>query len=254
MRRADAAGYLLAAEILSHQVRPDPTSTAAKVGRDGEIRIVPPVELETFADVGGLEPVKEQLRSTIGAILDAPDQAARYRVLHNGILFHGPPGTGKTLLSRALAGEYGLRYLRFAPSTIASAYLHEAAANLRKLFELAKKNTPCLLYLDEIDTIASARNDTPSADHREVVTQLMVCLEEYRSVPGLVIAAASNNVDMLDPALREGRFDAKILIPLPDAQSRQDIFRVHLTRRSDAVAWDGLDLAALAGKRSEEHV
>lgn len=197
---------------------------------------MPPVELETFADVGGLEPVKEQLRSTIGAILDAPDQAARYRVLHNGILFHGPPGTGKTLLSRALAGEYGLRYLRFPPATIASAYLHETAQNLRRLFKLAKQNSPCVLYLDEIDTIASDRTDTPSPEQREILTQLMVCLEEYRAAPGLVIVAATNNVDRLDPALREGRFDTKILIPLPDVESRKDIFRVHLRHRADAMA------------------
>ena len=249
VRSLDAAGFELAAQILSNQVRADKgTTKAEKIGRDGEIRVVPPQELETFDDVGGLEDIKQQLRSTIGAILERPDEAARYRVLHNGILFHGPPGTGKNLLSRALAGEYGMRYLRFSLATIASVYLHEAASNLRRLFELAKKNVPCLLFLDEIDTIASDRADHPSADHREVVTQLMVCLEEYRAVPGLVIAAATNDLDRLDPALREGRFDAKILIPLPDPASRKDVFAVHLQRRGEAVAWDGIDLEVLSQK------
>ena len=248
IRSLDAAGLLLAAEILANQVQRDPSELTqrAKVGRDGELRVIPPQECETFEDVGGLEEVKEQLRSTIGAILERPDEAARYRVVHNGILFHGPPGTGKNLLSRALAGEYGLRYLRFSPATIASAYIHEAAANLRRLFELAKENVPCVLFLDEIDTIASDRGDQPSADHREVVTQLMVCLEEYRTIPGLVVCAATNDLDRLDPALREGRFDAKILVPLPDPAARAQVLSVHLRRRGDAVAWDGIDLEELA--------
>jgi transitional endoplasmic reticulum ATPase len=247
LRGLEATGYRLAAEILAAQVRQggDKANTA-KVGRDNQLRVVPPQQLETFADVGGLEDVKEQLRDTIGTILERPDEAARYHVVHNGVLFYGPPGTGKNLLSRALAGEYGLRYLRFSPATIASAYIHEAAANLRHLFELARQNAPCLLYLDEIDTIASDRSDNPSADHREVVTQLMICLEEYRAVPGLVIAAGTNDLDRLDPALREGRFDAKIHVPLPDPNDREDVFRVQLKRRGDTVAWDDIDLSALA--------
>ena len=241
----EAEGYRMAAEILAGQVRRE-SRPQAKVGRDTSLRVIPPQELETFADVGGLEEVKEQLRSTIGAILERPDEAAKYRVVHNGILFHGPPGTGKTLLSRALAGEYGLRYIRFNPASIASAYIHEAAANLQKLFELARDNTPCLLFLDEVDTIASARDDQPSADHREVVTQLMNSLEEYRAIPGLVIVAATNNIDRLDPGLREGRFDSKILIPLPDPESRKNVIKVHLDRRGDAVDWTDIDLDYLS--------
>lgn len=241
----EADGYRLAAEILASQVRQKATQRS-RVGRDTSLRVIPPQELETFADVGGLGEVKEQLRSTIGAILERPDEAAKYRVVHNGILFHGPPGTGKTLLSRALAGEYGLRYIRFSPASIASAYIHEAAANLQKLFELARENTPCLLFLDEVDTIASAREDQPSADHREVVTQLMNSLEEYRTVPGLVIVAATNNIDRLDLGLREGRFDSKILIPLPDPESRKEVIKVHLKRRGDAVDWADIDLNHLS--------
>lgn len=247
LRALEAAGYRLATEILRKQVaRPRDAGAVNKVGRDNGMQVVPPGQCETFADVGGLEDVKEQLRQTLGAILERPDEAARYHVVHNGVLFYGPPGTGKNLLSRALAGEYGLRYLRFSPATIASAYIHEAASNLRSVFELAKANTPCLLYLDEIDTIASDRSENPSADHREVVTQLMICLEEYRTVPGLIIAAGTNELDRLDPALREGRFDAKILIPLPDPADRAAVLKVHLQRRGDAVDWNGLDLDALA--------
>jgi transitional endoplasmic reticulum ATPase len=247
LRRLEADGYRLATEILSAQVRTSSDKPGrTRVGADNSLQVVPSSQCETFADVGGLEDVKEQLRDTIGTILERPDEAARYHVVHNGVLFHGPPGTGKNLLSRALAGEYGLRYVRFSPATIASAYIHQAAANLRQVFELASQNVPCLLFLDEIDTIASDRSDQPSADHREVVTQLMVCLEEYRSVPGLVIAAGTNELDRLDPALREGRFDAKILVPLPDPHDRADVFRVQLTRRGESVEWTGLELNELA--------
>ncbi|MGH2753168.1 MAG: AAA family ATPase [Actinomycetota bacterium] len=242
VHRLEAEGFDIAADILSAQRRDKDTAHVAKVGREGGLRVVQPQELETFDDVGGLEDVKEQLRNTVGAILERPDEAAKYRVVHNGILFHGPPGTGKTLLSRALAGEYGMRYIRFSPASIASAYIHEAAQNLQRLFEVARENVPCVLFLDEVDVIAGARDDQPSADHREVVTQLMNSLEEYRSVPGLVIAAATNNIDRLDPGLREGRFDAKILVSLPDPEARANVIKVHLERRSDAVDWSDIDL------------
>jgi transitional endoplasmic reticulum ATPase len=247
--RLEAESLNIAARILGAQVAA-PTRRSRSARDDKGLRVVQPQELETFADVGGLEDVKERLRASVGAILERPDEAARYRVVHNGILFHGPPGTGKTLLSRALAGEYGLRYIRFSPASIASSYIHEAAANLQRLFELARKNVPCLLFLDEVDTIASDRGDQPSADHREVVTQLMNSLEEYRTVPGLVIVAASNDIDRLDPGLREGRFDSKILIGLPDVDARKDIMRVLLERLDDAVDWDGIDVDEIAERTS----
>jgi transitional endoplasmic reticulum ATPase len=248
LREVLAAGFLLAAEILGSQVRdPRARTETAGVGRENSMRVLSPRDCETFADIGGLTKVKQQLRETVGSILERPDEAARYAITHNGILFYGPPGTGKNLLSRALAGEYGMRYLRFSPATIASAYVHEAAANLKHVFELAVRNTPCVLYLDEIDTIAADRGDEPSADHREVVTQLMICLEEYRAVPGLVIVAGTNELDRLDPALREGRFDAKVLVPLPDPADRAEVIAVHLRKRDDAVDWDSLDLQRLAG-------
>lgn len=246
VHQLEAAGFGLAADVLGAQARPSPEVKSTSVGGEVSLRVLPPQELETFSDVGGLDEVKAQLKNTIGAILEHPDQAARYRVVHNGILFYGPPGSGKTLLGRALAGEYGLRYIRFSPASIASAYAHEAAANLERLFELAKANVPCVLFLDEIDAIAATRDDQPSADHREVATQLMNALEEYRAVPGLVIVGATNNIDRLDPGLREGRFDSKIPIPSPDRAARAEIFRVHLARRADEVEWSDIDLEELA--------
>ncbi|MDQ3916586.1 MAG: AAA family ATPase [Actinomycetota bacterium] len=237
----EAAGLELAAGILAAQGPARP----AKPPRPAGVRAVPPQELETFDDVAGLDEVKEQLRATVGAILENPEEAARYRLVHNGILFYGPPGTGKTLLSRALAGEYALRYVRFTPAAIGSSLAHETAANLQRLFELAAASTPCLLFLDEVDALAGARDEQPGSEHREVVTQLMASLEEYRAVPGLVICAATNDIDRLDPGLREGRFDARIRVPLPDAEARRDVLSLHLRRRDGAVAWADVDLDAI---------
>lgn len=245
VHRAEAAGLELAAEILSLQPAASPGAQAKAVGG---VRVVPPQELETFDDVAGLEDVKAQLRATVGAILENPEEAARYRLVHNGILFYGPPGTGKTLLSRALAGEYGLRYLRLTPAAIGSSLAHETAANLQRLFDLAAESVPCLLFLDEVDAVASARDELPGSDHREIVTQLMTSLEECRSVNGLVVCAATNDIDKLDPGLREGRFDARIRVPLPDRESRGEILAHHLRRRADSVAWDEVDVDALANE------
>lgn len=237
---AEAEGLRLAAEILSVQ------APATRVpARTSGTTVVPPHELQTFDDVAGLHEVKEQLRATVGAILENPEEAARYRLVHNGILFYGPPGTGKTLLSRALAGEYGLRYLRVTPAAIGSSLAHETAANLQRLFDLAAASTPCLLFFDEIDSLATARDDSPGSEHREIVTQLMTSLEECRSTPGLVVCAATNDIDRLDPGLREGRFDARIRVPLPDRDARREIVLLHLEKRTGSVDWDGVDVDAL---------
>ena len=211
--------------------------------------VLPPHELETFDDVAGLHDVKEQLRATVGKIFESPE-VARYRSVHNGILFYGPSGTGKTLLSRALAGEYGLRYLRVTPATIGSPLAHETAANVQSVFDLAAASTPCLLFLDELDSIAAAPDETPGPEHREVVTQLMTSLEKCRSIPGLVVCAAAIDVDKLDPGLREGRFDARIRVPLPDRDARREVVLLHLRKRSDSVDWASVDLDALADATS----
>ena len=239
---AEAAGLQLAAEVLSAQGPQAPRQTGE---RAGGVRVVPPHELETFDDVAGLDDVKDELRATVGALLENPEEAARYRLVHNGILFYGPPGTGKTLLSRALAGEYGLRYLKVTPAAMGSSLAHETAANLQRLFDLAAQSAPCLLFLDEVDSFATARDESPGSEHREVVTQLMSSLEECRSVPGLIVCAATNDIDRLDPGLREGRFDARIRVPLPDREARREILVHHLRRRDDAVRWEDVDLESL---------
>ncbi|MHB8508858.1 MAG: AAA family ATPase [Candidatus Dormibacteria bacterium] len=242
-----AQGLARAAEILSEQVR---ASTRRNVPSDGGARVVAPHELETFDDVGGMDEVKARLRNTMGMILERGAEASRLSVQHNGILLYGPPGTGKTLLARALAGEYGMRFVRFSPSVVASAYAHQPVQKLRELFELAASSAPCVLFLDEVELIGGRRDQANSIEEREVTTQLMNSLEEYRSVPGLVIMAATNSIDGIDPALREGRFDSRIAVPLPDVVARRKILDVHLRKRSTDVDWPTINLDELAQRTS----
>ena len=239
-----AEGLAMAAEILG-QWATAPARVPKSKAADAGIRVISPSELETFADVGGLEGAKEHLRRTLGLMLERSAEASEVGVVHNGILLYGPPGTGKTLLARAAAGEYGLRYALFSPAAIASAYQHEPAKKLREVFALAAASTPCLLFLDEIDSIGGKREGV-SPDQREIAIQLFSSLEEYRGVPGLVVMAATNALDHLDPALREGRFDSRIPVPLPDAAAREDILRVQLEGRNLSVAWEALDLGEVA--------
>jgi transitional endoplasmic reticulum ATPase len=246
-----ASGIELVAQALRQQAADVTVSgRAVRVGADNEVAVVQPQDLERFSDVGGLEAVKEQLRRTVGAQLGDREEAVRYGVEQSTVLLYGPPGTGKTLLVRALAGEYGLRYLRVTPAAIASAYAHEATRNLARVFELARQSTPCLLFLDEVDALGSARAGSPSAEHRELVTQLITLLDDYRKVPGVFIAGATNAVDLLDQGLREGRFDVRIPVPMPDTHARRQVIEVHLRARSSAVNWDDLDLDEVAQRLS----
>lgn len=242
-----AEGLSLAADALGDVA---PVSQSRRPRADDEVPVLAPHELETFEDVGGLDDVVERLRRTVGLRLERSGDASRAGVAHNGILLYGPPGTGKTLMARAVAGEYGLRFLRFSPALIASAYQHEPAKRLRQLFALAAESAPCLFFIDEVDAIGGRRENLPGADQRELVTQLLNSLEEYRDVPGLVIMAATNAVDHLDPALREGRFDSRIAVPLPDAGARRDILEVLLAKRGEEVDHESLDLAVVVDATS----
>jgi len=241
--RLMAEGLDLVTSALGKQASaPAPPSKASKVGAENTVRVVPPQELERLEQVGGLDKVKLLLRRSLGAQLENADEAARYGVRQNSVLLYGPPGTGKTLLARAVAGEYGLRFIRVTPAAVASPYQHETARNLARVFDLARQSVPCLLFLDEVDAIGSARSGLPSAEHRELVTQLLTALEEFRGVPGLVIMGATNAIEQLDPALREGRFDTKIPVPLPDGEARREILEIHLRQRAATVAWEDLNL------------
>jgi transitional endoplasmic reticulum ATPase len=189
----------------------------------------------TFADIGGYDAVKEQLRQVIENRLHSNRFGG---IVRNGLLLHGPQGTGKTALARAAAGEFRLNYMEVSSPSLFNTWIGETEANIRHIFKSAASHTPILVLIDEIDSLGAARNSGISAGtgnsrpYNNFTTQLMQCIDQYRSVPGLIIMGATNALDALDPSLlREGRFDTKIRVDLPDESSRRLILAAQLRRQ-----------------------
>ena len=212
-------------------------------GGGGNFEVQPPDALTTFEDVGGMESVKQEVRDTVGLILQHPEQAERYGIEWNGILLHGPPGVGKTFFAQAIAGEYGLNFIHVSTGDLVSSLQGGSAQNIDKAFETALQNLPCLLFFDEFDSVAQRRSGTPDQESRRTVNQLLTALEGSRDERELLVMAASNEIEHLDPAvIRPGRFDRHIRIDLPDAPARRAIFEAELDERPVA---EGVDLAEL---------
>src|SRR5829696_8267688 len=192
----------------------------------------PPEELTTFEDVGGMEPLKDDVRNTIGLLLRHPEDARRYGIEWNGVLLYGPPGVGKTFFARAIAGEYRMNLMHVSTGDLVSSLVGGSSQNIQKAFDTALDNLPCLLFLDEFDSVAQRREGTPDQESRRTVNQLLTSLEEHRGTPGFLVVAATNSLEHLDPAvIRPGRFDRHIRIDLPDAAARRAIFRSELDDR-----------------------
>ena len=209
----------------------------------GEFEVEPPEELSTFEDVGGMEELKQEVRDTVGLMLKHPDDAERYGIDWNGILLHGPPGVGKTFFARAIAGEYGMSLMHVSTGDLVASLVGGSARNIEKAFETALQNLPCLLFFDEFDSVAQRRDNTPDQESRRTVNQLLTSLEAYRDERELLVMAATNSIEHLDPAvIRPGRFDRHIRIDLPDAAARRAIFVAELDERPAArlIDLDGL--------------
>jgi transitional endoplasmic reticulum ATPase len=201
----------------------------------GEFEVIPPEELTTFEDVGGMKGLKEEVRDTVGLMLEHPDDAERYGIDWNGILLHGPPGVGKTFFARAIAGEYELSLLHVSTGDLVAGIVGQSARNIEKAFETALQNVPCLLFFDEFDSVAQRRDSTPDQESRRTVNQLLTSLEAHRDERELLVMAATNSIEHLDPAvIRPGRFDRHIRIDLPDAEARREIFVAELDERPTA--------------------
>ena len=212
-------------------------------GGSGEFEVESPEGLTTFEDVGGMEALKREVRETVGLMLEHPDDAERYGIEWNGILLHGPPGVGKTFFARAIAGEYQLSLMHVSTGDLIGGIVGQSAQNIDKAFQTALQHLPCLLFFDEFDSVAQRRDSTPDQESRRTVNQLLTSLEAHRDERELLVMAATNSIEHLDPAvIRPGRFDRHIRIDLPDADARRAIFEAELDDRPTAAEVDLDDL------------
>ena len=219
--------------------RPKPPSLLSGLGGGGDFDVESPEELHGFDDVGGMDALKQEVRDTVGLVLKRPDDAARYGIEWNGILLHGPPGVGKTFFARAIAGEYGLNLVHVSTGDLVSSLQGGSAQNIDKAFQTALDHLPCLLFFDEFDSVAQRRDASPDQEARRTVNQLLTSLEAHRDERRLLVMAATNNLEQLDPAVvRPGRFDRHIRIDLPDADARRAIFVAELDDRPAAADVD----------------
>ncbi len=185
----------------------------------------------TFAQVAGLREEKEELEEIVD-FLKAPKKYIQVGArIPKGVLLVGPPGTGKTLLAKAVAGEAGVPFFTISGSDFVEMFVGVGASRVRDLFEEAKRNAPCIIFIDEIDAVARRRGTGMGGGHDEreqTLNQLLVEMDGFGVNEGIIVMAATNRVDILDPAiLRPGRFDRKVMVGRPDVQGREEILRVH---------------------------
>lgn len=193
--------------------------------KDKQINKPPDV---SFKDVAGLEEIKEELQETIDFINDSMKYKLMGAKIPKGILFHGPPGTGKTLLAKAVAGETNSSFFYASGSEFVEKYVGVGAKRVRTLFEKAKKDSPSIIFIDEIDAIGSKRNSESNNEKDQTLNQLLVELDGFGSNEMVIVVAATNRLDLLDEAiLRPGRFDRHIYIGNPNINAREKILRVH---------------------------
>jgi len=195
-----------------------------------------------FSDVGGLGETKAEIARLVESRLDVK-RYRKYGVVQNGILLHGPRGSGKTFLAQSTAGQFGLHYECVSPTALKDMWVGATEGNIRRIFEEAAAKCPVLLFLDEIDGLGAARqaaSSDPGGGRKasnDAVVQLMQCIDQYRTLPGFVLMAATNLLDSLDPALiREGRFDLRIRVDLPDEVARREILKALLSAKPSRVS------------------
>ena len=185
----------------------------------------------TFKDVAGVEEAKEELTEIIEFLKEPQKFQKLGGRIPKGVLLMGPPGTGKTLLARAIAGEANVPFFSISGSDFVEMFVGVGASRVRDLFEQGKKNAPCIIFIDEIDAVGRHRGAGLGGGHDEreqTLNQLLVEMDGFESNDGVILVAASNRPDVLDPALlRPGRFDRQVVVPLPDIRGREGILKVH---------------------------
>nr|WP_227019258.1 ATP-dependent zinc metalloprotease FtsH [Sinanaerobacter chloroacetimidivorans] len=197
----------------------------AKLHKDDDLKRV------TFADVAGLDEEKEELEEVVDFLKNPKKYNSLGARIPKGILLVGPPGTGKTYISKATAGEAGVPFFSISGSDFVEMFVGVGASRVRDLFEQAKKNSPCIIFIDEIDAVGRKRGAGLGGGHDEreqTLNQLLVEMDGFGENIGIIILAATNRPDILDPALlRPGRFDRQVVIGIPDIKGREAIFRIH---------------------------
>ncbi|NQU06584.1 MAG: ATP-dependent zinc metalloprotease FtsH, partial [Calditrichaeota bacterium] len=185
----------------------------------------------TFKDVAGVDEAKEELQEIISFLRDPKKFSRLGGRLPKGGLLLGPPGTGKTLLARAVAGEADVPFFSMSGADFVEMFVGVGASRVRDLFEQGKKNAPCIIFIDEIDAVGRHRGAGMGGGHDEreqTLNQLLVEMDGFESTEGVILIAATNRPDVLDPALtRPGRFDRQIVVDRPDVRGREGIFKVH---------------------------
>ena len=201
----------------------------------------------TFADVAGADEEKEELAEIVDFLRDPQRFVELGARIPKGVLLVGPPGTGKTLLARAVAGEAGVEFLSISGSDFVEMYVGVGASRVRDLFELAKKAAPCIIFIDEIDAVGRQRGTGLGGGHDEreqTLNQLLVEMDGFGTNDGVVVLAATNRADILDPALlRPSRFDRQIYVGYPDIKGREDVLKIHTANKPLA---EDVDLAKVA--------
>ena len=249
-----------------------------KLSRFGEAKVSTPGEKKvTFQDVAGADEEKEELREIVEFLREPQKYLDLGAHIPKGVLLVGPPGPGKTLLAKAVAGEAGVQFLSISGSDFVEMYVGVGASRVRDLFQQAKKNAPAIIFIDEIDAVGRQRGSGLGGGHDEreqTLNQLLVEMDGFGSNEGVVVLAATNRVDILDPALlRPGRFDRQVYVGLPDIKGREEILQVHAKNKPLAedvdlrqiargtAGFTGADLenllneaALLAGRSSESFI
>lgn len=220
---------------------------AMSFGKSRARMLSPSDKKVTFADVAGVQEAKEELAEVVDFLKDPKKYTALGGKIPKGVILVGTPGTGKTLLARAVAGEANVPFFSISGSDFVEMFVGVGASRVRDLFEQGKKNAPCIIFIDEIDAVGRHRGAGLGGGHDEreqTLNQLLVEMDGFESNEGVILIAATNRMDVLDPALlRPGRFDRRVTVGRPDVRGRHGILKVHTTKTPVA---EGVDLEIIA--------